>query len=172
MVCAVGIVALAGLQFFEGGGAGITHDNVDAAETARRAGLLAAAGSIALPPVAPHDIAAAADQLGLPAAARQALLADAESQRVRLVWLSLYDSDAEDGDVVDITTSGFSYRLRLTRKPVAIAVPLAPGARIQLTGAIDGGGGGVTVGVIAPGGPLPLPPLSVGQTIDLPVVVR
>jgi hypothetical protein len=91
---------------------------------------------------------------------------------VRLVWLSLYDSDAEDGDAVLIRSGTFTHSMVLTHAPVAVPIPVVDGAAVTITGTVDGGGGGVTVGMVTPQGPLPLPPLSVGQTITLPLLAK
>lgn len=140
----------------------------------RRAASLAQLGTIGLPSVAAGaETEAALDALGLPAPDRARLAQDAQAGAVRLVWLELYDSDAEDGDAVEIRSGGFRRSVRLTQAPVRVGVPLAAdGAAVTLTGAVDGGGGGVTVGILLNGAPLPLPPLSVGQSITLPAMAR
>ncbi len=144
-------------------------DTVDVSETTRRIAGLAAAGPLPLSQVGQADMTHALSASELPAGDSSALAADASAGRVRLVWLSLYDSDVEDGDVAEIRSGGFSRAVRLTKAPVAIAVPVGPDNTITVAGLVDGGGGGVTVGLVLPGGPLPLPPLSVGQTLRLPI---
>jgi hypothetical protein len=86
-----------------------------------------------------------------------------------MVSLSVYDSDVEDGDVAEIRSGGFSQIVTLTKAPITLAVPVGPDNQISIAGLVDGGGGGVTVGLILPSGPFPLPPLSVGQSFRLPV---
>ena len=52
---------------------------------------------------------------------------------------------------------------------VRIVVPYIPGHPVLITGERDGGGG-ITVAVELSTGPLPLPPLAVGQTVALPIL--
>ena len=167
-----GVLALGALAAARFGPAAAPADRIlGPDEAARRAARLADAGPIEVPIVAGRQIAAALAALNLPAAEREQLAKDVEAGRLRLVWLSLYDTDAEDGDVVTIGSAGFLYTLGLAKAPAAVAVPVAIGGPVTLTGTRDGGGG-VTVGVVGPQGPLPVPPLSVGQTISLAVAPR
>jgi hypothetical protein len=57
----------------------------------------------------------------------------------------------------------------LRHTPTKILVPYIPGQPVFVTGEHDGMGGGVTVAVELSTGPLPLPPLAVGQTVALPI---
>lgn len=145
-------------------------DAVEAAEAARRIMALVTLGPLPLIQVAPGDVPAVlAAAGGMPPDDAGTLAADAAAGRVRVVSLSVFDSDVEDGDVAEIRSGGFSQTVRLTKAPVTLAVPVGADGVISVTGLADGGGGGVTVGLALPGGPLPLPPLSVGQTLHLPV---
>ena len=144
-------------------------DEVDPAEAARRLDALNALGALPLAAVPAGDMAAALAASGLPASGVTAVMADAAAGRVRIVLLSLFDSDVEDGDVAEIRSGGWSRVVRLARAPVALAVPVGADNTISVAGLVDGGGGGVTVGLVLPSGPLPLPPLSVGQVLRLPV---
>lgn len=144
-------------------------DDVDPAESARRSAALLALGPLPLRAVATAEIPTALAAAGLAPGDAGTLAADVSAGRVRLVWLSLYDSDVEDGDVAEIRSGGFSQVVRLTKASVAIAVPVGADNTIIIAGLVDGGGGGVTVGVALPSGPVPLPPLSVGQALRLPV---
>jgi hypothetical protein len=149
--------------------AGASMDDISPAEAQARAARLASFGPLPLQTVQPGEVKTAVEALGLPPAEHVALIADLDNSRTRLIWLTLYDSDVEDGDVAEIRSGGFSRTVPLTRRPIKVAVPVGPDGAILLTGSVDGGGGGVTVGVVLPSGPLPLPPLSVGQTLRLPV---
>ena len=146
-----------------------TPDEVDAAEVARRGAALAAAGPLPLGQIAASDAAAALVEIGLSAADTTTLTANVTAGRVRLVRLSVFDSDVEDGDVAEIRSAGFRQVVPLTRAPIVLAVPVGPDNTIEIAGLVDGGGGGVTVGLVLLNGPLPLPPLSVGQVLRLPI---
>jgi hypothetical protein len=97
------------------------------------------------------------------------IMADAQDGRIQLAWIALRDFLDEDGDVVEVTTGGFTRTVLLTNAPQMIAVPVVPGDFLRLKGARDGAGGGVTVSVAAGGAEIKLPPLDVGQTITLPL---
>lgn len=86
-----------------------------------------------------------------------------------LGWLALWDNFDEDGDVVSVTAAGFTQIVPLRHMPTKILVPYVPGQAVFVTGEHDGMGGGVTVAVELSTGPLPLPPLAVGQTVALPI---
>lgn len=144
-------------------------DAVRPVEAQARAAAFTSLGPAPLDAVPPGQAAAVVGAMDLPLADQAALLGEARAGRVQLVWLTLHDSDAEDGDVVEVRSAGFTRTVPLFHAPVRIAVPVGPDAMILLTGTVDGRGGGVTVGLVLPSGPAPLPPLSVGQTLRLPV---
>jgi hypothetical protein len=166
------VVALCGLAAVHFGALNARTDDVPWQEAQHRAAALAGLSSIGAAPVAQAEESAAVDTLGLPPVARAQIASDVQAGRVRLVWLSLYDSDAEDGDAVLIRSGTFTHSMVLTHAPVAVPIPVVDGAAVTITGTVDGGGGGVTVGMVTPQGPLPLPPLSVGQTITLPLLAK
>jgi hypothetical protein len=68
-----------------------------------------------------------------------------------------------------VTAAGFTQQVPLFHAPTRILVPYIPGQPVFVTGERDGRGGGVTVAVELSTGPLPLPPLAVGQTVALPL---
>lgn len=163
-VC-LGIAGVAAMRLHVAAGT----DGVLPAEAQNRAARLAALGPLQLERVPPALVDAAVRAISLPPPSQAALLTDLQADRVWLAWVTVYDSDAEDGDVAELRSGGFSQVVPLTRAPVRVAVPVGPDRTILLVGRTDGGGGGVTVGVVLPSGPVPLPPLSVGQTLRLPV---
>jgi hypothetical protein len=111
----------------------------------------------------------ALDGIALPPEQRAALQAAVADKRLRLAWLSLYDSDAVDGDRVTVQSLGLSHTLTLGRAPVAVPVAIPDDGQVVLKGVDQGLGGGVTVGIIANGHPLKLPPLAVGEVLSLHV---
>ncbi len=82
----------------------------------------------------------------------------------------MWDIYDEDGDIASVTAGGMTQRVVLTRTPVRILIPYIPGQPVFVTGERDGMGGGVTLAVELSTGPLPLPPLAVGQTVVLPIL--
>ena len=109
------------------------------------------------------------DSLNLTKPQAERLLAMVDRGERTLGWLTLWDSSDEDGDVASVTASGITQHVMLTRAPTRVLVAYIPGQPVYITGERDGMGGGVTLSVELSTGPLPLPPLAVGQTIALPI---
>ena len=99
-------------------------------------------------------------------------LAQSQTRRVRLVWITLWDTDVEDGDVVRIDSQGYSRTIRLTKKGDTFAVPVPASGVIQVTGVSDGDGGGITVGLASGGVKAIFPVMSEGQVLGLQVRVN
>lgn len=142
-----------------------TSDNIDEQTRSAREAAFAALKPLHLQEVAPAEVPAAIASMGL-SAPDQALLA---KEGTKLVYITLYDSDAEDGDAVTVTSDGFSRTIVLKKAPTVVIIPRPRAGFFTLTGAVDGEGGGVTVGLNLPSGPFPLPIMSVGQTLTIPV---
>jgi len=167
------VVLLAGLYAYGPGGAEPTKgDHVSAAQAAA----LAAAFSRGAGSLLPVELSTKAQReelirsLRLPRADAERVIVQAENGARALGWLSLWDNFDEDGDVVSVSAAGVTQTVELRHLPTRILVPYVPGQPVYLTGERDGMGGGVTVAVELSTGPLPLPPLAVGQTVALPLL--
>jgi hypothetical protein len=102
--------------------------------------------------------------------AQQAVAAaEQKRQRMRLVWITLWDTDMEDGDVVRIDSEGYSRTVRLTKKGDTFAVPVPADGVIKVTGVKDGDGGGITVGLASGDQRAIFPIMSEGQELGLRV---
>lgn len=107
---------------------------------------------------------AAAEQRPLPGLVTAA---EPSVDQLSLAWITLWDTDAEDGDVVRIDSSGYSRTVTLSKQPVTIAVPVPHNSIIRVTGIRDGEGGGITVGFASGAARAAFPIMSVGQTLGL-----
>ncbi len=146
-------------------GHGGASDRLTAAQTTQRAS--AFTGTLALPLVALSDRDAAIGTMALPPEAEASLKADLEAGRTGLAWLSLWDDQAEDGDSVRISASGFALDLELYNAPHRIGIPVAgqsPG--LAITGLHDGGGG-ITLGIQTTDGVVLTPVLQPGQVLPI-----
>lgn len=116
----------------------------------------------------PRDVAASTKSVSQakPAQAR------AQTRRIQLVWITLWDTDVEDGDVVRIESQGYSRTVRLTKKGDTFAVPVPAGGVIKVTGVSDGDGGGITVGLASGNERAIFPIMSEGQQLGLRVRVN
>lgn len=91
---------------------------------------------------------------------------------LRLAWITLLDTDAEDGDTVRIDSQGYSRTIVLTKQPLTFAIPVPTNGAISITGVRDGEGGGITVGLASGDLKALLPIMSEGQTLRLSVKVK
>ena len=109
------------------------------------------------------------DSLNLTKPQAERLLAMVDRGERTLGWLTLWDNSDADGDIASVTAGGITQHVALTRVPTRILVATIPGQPVYVTGERDGMGGGITLSVELSTGPLPLPPLAVGQTVALPI---
>lgn len=128
-----------------------------------------------LEPVAPQDMERALDTMHLDTPQRAQLraavtssLATHQTDQTRLVWVEVWDFASEDGDVVHLASAGFSIDCNLLNAHQRIAIPVDATHRLTVTGAVDGGGG-ITLGIHTNTGPVLLPVLAPGQTLQLPL---
>jgi len=95
----------------------------------------------------------------------------AAPQKQLLVWFTLWDTHAQDGDVVQIRSGGYQREVTLMNKPTRFAVPVPSSGVLNIIGIRDGGGG-ITVGAMSGESPVALPLMSEGQVLGIPVAVR
>jgi hypothetical protein len=108
-------------------------------------------------------------QLNMPEAEKQRVAEKLADGSVRLAAVTVWDTMAEDGDMVELTAAGFSQRVTIMHKPATFFLPLNPGGSVVIT-AVRDGGGGVTLGVSTITGKLALPVLAVGQSVEIPAL--
>lgn len=159
-------------------------DSISPAQAKSRADDFARTPRLRLAAVPSERTGTAISQMGLPQKESDALaalvslpsaspspssgIATAQPKRLGLVELILWDTDAPDGDVVQVTSAGYSREVLLAKTPVVIYVPGTGAGTIQITGVRDGGGG-ITLGVKGESVSLLMPIMSVGQTLAVPV---
>jgi hypothetical protein len=119
-------------------------------------------------PVAAAEIDQAVSALIMADAQKEEVRQAVKKNALKLAWIHLSDSEAEDGDWVMITAGGFSQNVRLFKNPLRVAVPYVPGAPIAVTGLIDGDGHGITVAVHSGASTFGLKHLVKGETIQVP----
>jgi hypothetical protein len=192
----IGVIVVS-LHLGSGGASWPLHGSGDAVSQANaelRAEQFATLAPLPLSPVPTSETAAALDGMQLepsakatlaeslatpPSAARTAVGSGpapsatvatvASPKPLRLAWVTLWDTDAEDGDVVRLDSEGYSRTVTLAKKPVTFAVPVPQDGIIKVTGIRDGEGGGITVGLASGASQAVFPIMSVGQTLGLKV---
>ena len=121
------------------------------------------------------DGAVAAQRILSPAVAQaqatQAAITAVNEIRLPIGWLTVWDHKAEDGDVVEIVSTGFTRQIPIMHQPITIAVPVPANGVVNVIGVKDGGGG-ITVGLSTPLAPVLLPVIAIGQIVGVPVVLR
>ena len=163
-------VGLAAAIFF---GSGPRIDDVGQQEIAERAAEFAVAtatGGIALASVPAEEREEALASMNLPAAEKEALRTDVEQARAQLVWLTLWDTHAEDGDFVLVASGGSRQTVPILHARTRIALPAPPSGVVNVTGVKDGGGG-ITIGILSGSSPVRVPFMQEGQTIGIPVSI-
>lgn len=101
--------------------------------------------------------------------AKQQMLAEMDKGDRDMAVITLWDNFDEDGDVVSIQCGGVTLTVPLAHAPTKVYFPYKPGAALVITGVRDGGGG-ITAAIETAAGAVPLPIMSVGQTIVLPLM--
>lgn len=164
---AVAVMAIAGATYF-GMSGGPAEDNVsDQQKQAWAAGFLAAR-PFHVPRVTAAEIPAALALMQLPPAESQSLKAQIDNNQVKLIWVTLWDTMAEDGDTVQLDSGGYRTVVKLKNAMQKVAVPEPENGIITVTGVYDGGGG-ITVGMISGDQPVNLPIMDVGQVLAVPI---
>jgi len=173
-VVAIGAALVAGLVVF--GGPSATTSTPPAAAGANKNTIIALAtdrapGAFKILPAsfqdAPGSVLA---QLSMPEAEKRRLAEKLADGTVRLAAVTLWDTMDEDGDTVEVSAGSFSQTLVIMHKPKLFFLPVLPGGAVVIKAVRDGGGGGVTLGVSTIIGPVPLPPLAVGQSVEIPAL--
>ena len=133
-------------------------------ESGRVRGLL----ELGLLPAAAGPEAVAA--MGLPTGEAATLAQAVQHGRLRLVRLPLFDAaGSEAGRSVQVSSAGYTRLVPLTRQPVVVTLPIGRVGTVSFRGA---GPGSVGVGALTLSGPVQLPALAVGQTLDVGVVAQ
>ncbi|WP_446808175.1 hypothetical protein ACH50O_12770 [Methylomonas sp. 2BW1-5-20] len=180
---------MAGMLLVAGLGYGMTaiwgtvsSDSVSKAEQATLVAEFAKLKSIDVEPVSVQDTDTALDSMQLQPPQRQQLqtallnrstpLATAmprsQVSETGLVWITLWDFAAADGDVVHVSSAGFEMDIVLQKSQTRIAVPVDSSKTVKISGVHDGGGG-ITLGVKNGAGMVSLPVLQTAQTLTVPV---
>lgn len=173
-------------RFFDDGNSGgvpasTAADNLTQAEKDARAQQFAAVPRYALRRLDATEARSVIQNLPLPDAQKAALAeniapaANSQTQAAQPAWenggqqmveLVLWDNVAEDGDVVQVSSLGYSQTITITHAPQTIYFPAQYDVPVTITGIHDGGGG-ITLGFTGSGQPVSLPVMAEGQVISL-----
>lgn len=158
-------------------------DRISDATKAELTAKFLALESVKLEPVAKQDIDTALNSMGLSPDQRRSLQETltinntehnsqsklSQPDNAALVWVNLWDSVSADGDIVTVSSAGYSVEILLQKAHARIAIPIDEAtSEITITGVRDGGGG-ITLGVQSGYAPTILPVMRVGEVLSLPV---
>jgi hypothetical protein len=118
-------------------------------------------------PVPPAEIGRAIALLTMADAEKAKVQVAVNSGKLKIGFVTVSDSDAEDGDWVSVSSGGFRQDVRLFKQPLVVAVPYLQGQPIRVTGLVDGDGGGITVAVHVGTNVVVLKPLQVGESVEV-----
>ena len=169
LAAAAAVAVGAGLWFGLGGGG---SDQITEAESqqaqAAYAGLIAG-GGMALDMVGADDIDRAVESMPVTEEQREAVRQQVAQGRVRLAWVTLWDTHAEDGDILRFESeASLPVEVTALNQPTTLAIPFPPSGVVQVTGVVDGGGG-ITIGLKSGATSLTWPTMQPGDMLDLPV---
>ena len=187
LITAALVIGLGGwglTHFFDDGNSGgvpasTAADNLTQAEKDARAQQFAAVPRYALRRLDATEARSVIQNLPLPDDQKTALAqnivptADSQTQAAQPAWgkggqqmveLVLWDNVAEDGDVVQVSSLGYSQTI--THAPQTVYFPAQYDVPVTITGIHDGGGG-ITLGFTGSGQPVSLPVMTEGQVISL-----
>jgi hypothetical protein len=101
-------------------------------------------------------------------AERQHIRDEVLAGRLRLGATMAWDWDAEDGDVVSLTSAGFVQTVSLLNAPQLVVIPYAGDATpLLVTGVHDGDDMGITAAVGTPANPFKLRALRTGEVTQV-----
>jgi len=103
-----------------------------------------------------------------PSAVTMTFTPTSQDKPLRLVSISLWDSDAEDGDVVAVISGGYRREILLTKAVQTVTIPVDQASLLKIVGVRDGGGG-ITVGIRGPSQEILVPILAEGEVLSLPI---
>ena len=190
LITAALIIGLGGwglTQLFDGGNSGgavatATADNLTQAEKDARAQQFSAVPRYALRRLDANEARSVIQNLPLPDAQKAALTENiapatpaGQTQPAQPAWenggqqmveLVLWDNVAEDGDVVQVSSLGYSQTITITHAKQTMYFPAQYDVPVTITGIHDGGGG-ITLGFTGSGQPVSLPVMAEGQVISL-----
>src|SRR5262249_11566573 len=115
----------------------------------------------------PVGIKSAIAAIDVPEAVRTEMERSVLARERQMAWMVFTDSMDPDGDVVSVRASGLIQRVTLSKAWVPVAVPISPGAPIEVTGVKDGLGGGITVALATRSGPVALRILTPGEKLEV-----
>lgn len=144
-------------------------DNLSQQEIVQREQLFASRMQpFSIPVLDKDEVLQQVQQLPLSGEQQSNLLAQLlkSNANTRLVALTVWDDVAPDGDVIQISSAGYTQSVTLSKSPQTLHFPVSEERPVVITGIHDGGGG-ITLGFTGSGQPVALPVLAEGQSLNI-----
>jgi len=115
------------------------------------------------------EINGAIETMDLPDREQQTVRDDLQSHKYRLLWLTLWDWDAQinRGDTISITSDNYHRLFTLRAQRTRIAIPAPKSGLIELRG--ERTEDAITVSLLSGAQPLAMPRMAVGQNIKIEI---
>ena len=92
-----------------------------------------------------------------------------QSGQMRLAWLTLWDTHAQDGDILRFESdAALPVEVMALNAPTTLAIPFPASGTVKVTGVVDGGGG-ITIALKSGATQIAWPTMQPGDTLNLPV---
>jgi len=126
---------------------------------------------ILLRPVGSEDLPAALDSMGLNKDEQLLVRGDLDAHKYRLIWLTIWDWDAQDensGDTISITSDNYRRALRLLNRRQLIAIPEPRSGFLDLRGERSQDEI-IAISLLSGAQPVALPRMAVGQSVRIEI---
>ena len=166
---AIGAGAYFGLQ---GGSSDGGVDQISAQESQtlqQQYTAMLAAGGIEVDMVGADEIDQAVASMPVSVEQRAEVHQKVQSGQMRLAWLTLWDTHAQDGDILRFESdASLPVEVTALNAPTTLAIPFPASGMVKVTGVVDGGGG-ITIGLKSGAAQITWPTMQPGDTLNLPV---
>ena len=115
---------------------------------------------------------AAIQAMHLPAGDAAALQQAVSRREVRLVRMPVFENDGATGRLVQVSTAGFSRTVALSPTPTVLTLPIAHAGTVSFQALGTAPGFSVAIGALTLSGPVALPPLPMGQVLEVGVLAQ
>jgi hypothetical protein len=175
VLAAIALAAVLGAAYMGfGGGGGLMGDQVSESEIQNQEAAyqtLLAGAPLPLTYVAPKDIDKAIEDMpkSVSTEQREQLRTEIKQGRTKLAWITLWDTHAEDGDILRFeSSSSIPVEVTALNSKTTIAIPYPSDGKVLVTGVYDGGGG-ITIALESGATQIAWPTMQPGDTLKLPV---
>ena len=161
-------VVLGTVAFFGFGGSDSVSD-ADIASRQQQYQTLVAGPGLPLELVRADQVDASIVSMPITQEQRTELREQVASGETRLAWITLWDTHAEDGDILRFESdAAFPVEVKALNAPTTLAIPLPASGTVKVTGVVDGGGG-ITIALKSGAAEIAWPTMQPGDSLDLPV---